>query len=67
MDWSSMKPEDAARMLSGLGTRKITVDRIKKDIELGAPANEDGTLNILHYAAWAAKKIRRRKRVARGD
>ncbi|MFI4855495.1 MAG: hypothetical protein ACIAQF_11030 [Phycisphaerales bacterium JB065] len=59
---SAMTVDDAARLLSGLGSRKIAADRIREDIEAGAPANEDGTVNILHYAAWAAKKIGRRKR-----
>lgn len=29
---------------------------VRADIEAGAPTNADGTLNLIHYAAWLAKE-----------
>ena len=38
--------KDAAKALG------ISVDMLQKDIDAGAPTNADGTINIIHYAAW---------------
>jgi len=35
---------------------------IRYDIEAGAPVNADGTVNLVHYAAWLAKET-----ASRGD
>jgi hypothetical protein len=43
---AALTPEDAARMLG------ISVDMLRADIAAGAPTNADGTMNLLHYAAW---------------
>ena len=47
----------AARMLSKAGARKITEDMIRADVDTGAPTNADGTLNLVHYAAWNVRQI----------
>ena len=31
---------------------------IRGDIDDGAPTNPDGTVNLVHYAAWLAMKTR---------
>jgi len=48
--------EKAAKAL-GVG-REI----LEADIAAGAPRNADGTINLVHYAAWLVKEL-----AARGD
>ncbi len=57
-----MTLEQAARVLAAVGARHATVENIRRDIEAGAPMNADGTVNLVHYAAWLAKEM-----AARGD
>jgi len=49
---------DAARLLAKAGGEPVTEAMIRADIEDGAPTNEDGTVNLVHYAAWLAMKTR---------
>ena len=48
---------DAARLLSRVGGQAITVEMLQADRNAGAPANADGTLNLVHYAAWLVKEM----------
>jgi hypothetical protein len=50
---------DAARALSQVGGEPITEEMLRADIDAGAPTNENGTLNLVHYAAWLAKEMGR--------
>ena len=43
---------DAARLLSAAGGQQITVEMLEADVAAGAPTNADGTINLVHYAAW---------------
>ena len=56
-----MTLQQAARVLVAVGARYATVENIRRDIETGAPVNADGTVNLVHYAAWLARGS------ARGD
>jgi hypothetical protein len=51
---SAMRIRDVVAMVNKLngGQFEITERMIRDDIESGAPANGDGTVNILHYCAW---------------
>ena len=49
--------DDAARLLSKLGQTTITTDMLAADQDLGAPVNPDGTLNLVHYAAWLVREL----------
>lgn len=49
---SALSIEDAARVLSAAGGRRITTEMLEDDVAAGAPTNGDGTLNLIHYAAW---------------
>ena len=51
--------EQAARLLSAVSTKAISSDKLQKDVEDGAPTNEDGTINLVHYAAWLVKEMGR--------
>lgn len=48
---------DAARILTSLSGVAITEQMIRDDFADGAPANADGTLNLVHYAAWLVKEM----------
>jgi len=52
---------DAAHVLTLLGGGEVTEAMLRADIEAGAPTNADGSLNLVHYAAWLVKEM------ARGD
>jgi hypothetical protein len=42
-------------------TLRVPPEWVRSDIDAGAPTNADGTLNLVHYAAWlnlAAKEER---------
>lgn len=49
---NAITPADAARLLSAAFREQITAEMIEADIAAGAPTNGDGTINVLHYAAW---------------
>lgn len=47
---------DAARLLSAVGGQAVTAAMLEADIAAGAPMNADGTLNLVHYAAWLLRE-----------
>ena len=55
----AMPVESAAKLLSALARRQISADQITADIDAGAPTNADGTINVLHYAAWLLGEMQR--------
>ena len=50
---------DAAKMLSAASGQEITTEKLEQDVVLGAPTNQDGTLNLIHFAAWLVKEMAR--------
>jgi len=54
---TALTVEDAALLLSKGAGRPITGDMLREDIEAGAPTNADGTINLVHYAAWLVKGL----------
>jgi len=48
---AALPVEDAARALG------LSVETVRADIAAGAPTNADGTMNLVHYAAWLNGKI----------
>ena len=55
----ALRLEDLARILTALGPMPVTVEVLRADIEQGAPTNRDGTVNLLHIAAWLAREAQR--------
>lgn len=55
----AITPADAARLLAGAGWPEITEAMVRDDIAAGAPTNADGTVNLVHYAAWLLKEMGR--------
>jgi hypothetical protein len=56
---TALSIEDAARLLSRVSGSALTPEMIQSDIAAGAPTNPDGTLNLIHFAAWLAKEAGR--------
>ena len=54
---SAMTLADLARMLSQVGEARVSASDLESEIEAGAPTNEDGTLNLVHYAAWLVREV----------
>jgi hypothetical protein len=54
---TAMSVRDAARLLSRTGGQPISQEMVEADIAAGAPTNPDGTLNLVHYAAWLVKEL----------
>ena len=50
---------DAARVLTRLGGKPVTEAMLHADIDAGAPTNADGSINLVHYAAWLVKEMDR--------
>ena len=48
---------DAARVLTRIGGKPVTEEMLRADIEAGAPTNANGTINLVHYAAWLVKEM----------
>jgi hypothetical protein len=48
---------DAARVLTRLGGKAVTEEMLRADLDAGAPTSADGTINLVHYAAWIVKEM----------
>lgn len=55
LDPQALRLANAARVLTAMGSTPVTVDMLRADIDAGAPTNANGTLNLVHYAAWLVK------------
>ena len=49
---------DAAKLLSRAGGQSISAAMLQADLSAGMPANADGTINLVHYAAWLVREMR---------
>ena len=56
---SALVLADAARLLAKVGGPSITESMLRNDVTSGAPTNKDGTINLVHYAAWLVKEMGR--------
>ena len=56
---NSLTPADMARLLTRAGGQPVRVEAIQVDLVAGAPANADGTINLVHYAAWLVREMER--------
>jgi hypothetical protein len=52
---AALTPQQMADILSKAGGRPVTEEQVMKDITAGAPADEQGNLNMLAYTAWLAR------------
>ena len=54
---TSLTVADAARLLTKVGGQPVTNAMLETDLAAGAPANADGSINLVHYAAWLAREM----------
>jgi len=54
---TALTPAQAAKILAAAGSRRITEAMVLADIDAGAPTNADGTVNLVHYAAWLVREV----------
>ena len=52
---TALQPEMLVNILRRAGSRLISAESLAADFEAGAPRNEDGTVNLIEYAAWLVK------------
>lgn len=50
----------AAKLLTRAGGSPVTDAMIAADLAAGAPTNADGTINLVHYAAWLVREMANR-------
>jgi len=53
---TSLTVADAARLLTKAGGQPVTIVMIEADLAAGAPVNADGSINLVHYAAWLVRE-----------
>lgn len=54
---TALPPETVVAVLRKAGSRRLDLDAIRADQAAGAPVNEDGTINLLAYAAWMLQRL----------
>ena len=59
IDPNRLTPQQAAKLLSAAAKIRIPEENIVLDIENGAPVNQDGSINLVHYIAWMVKEMGR--------
>lgn len=53
---TALPPETLVKLLKQAGCRTMSAEVLTSDIEAGAPKNDDGTINLIEYAAWLASE-----------
>lgn len=48
---------DAAIILTRFSGREVSQAMLRAHVKAGAPVNSDGTLNLIHYAAWLVREV----------
>jgi len=59
IDPTKLLVEQAAKLLSAAYRERIEPEKIRLDLQSGAPVNVDGTINLVHYSAWQPKEMGR--------
>ena len=52
---TALQPDMLINLLKGAGSRLISAELLAADFKAGAPRNEDGTINLIEFAAWIVK------------
>ncbi len=63
---SSMTASQLATVLSKACGDAIDAAAIEADLEAGAPRNDDGSVNLIRYAAWLVQEASKRDRTDGG-
>ncbi len=59
LDPNRLSVEQAAKLLSAAAKVRVPAEQIVADLDAGAPRNPDGTINLVHYAAWLVGEMGR--------
>jgi hypothetical protein len=59
IDPNRITAAQAAKLLSAAARVRVAEELIARDIESGAPCNDDGTISLVAYAAWLLKEMAR--------
>ncbi len=54
---TAMQPRKISDVLQRAGARHVSPETIQADLEAGAPVNDDGTVNLIEYAAWLVQRM----------
>ena len=57
MKMTALTLADMAALLSRVGGKPVTAEMVREDVAAGAPMNPDGTINLIHYAAWLVREV----------
>jgi hypothetical protein len=52
---TALSISDLVKLLKRSGSRTVSEETVREDVENGAPVNPDGTYNLINYAAYLAK------------
>lgn len=52
---TALQPEMLVNLMKQAGSRQISAETLAADFAAGAPRNEDGTINLVEFAAWIVK------------
>jgi hypothetical protein len=59
MNPAALAVVNAAKLLTRVGGTQITETMLRDDLADGAPTNADGSINLVHYAAWLVQEMNR--------
>ncbi len=59
VDPNRLSVEQLVKLLSAAYRERINEEKVRRDLDGGAPTNVDGTINLVHYTAWQAKEMSR--------
>lgn len=54
---TALTPNELAALLTKAGGVRVEPADIEADLHAGAPANADGTINLVHYTAWLVRDL----------
>jgi hypothetical protein len=60
MKITALSLANLAKLLSRSAGKAVSEETLKAHIAAGAPTNSDGTVNLVHYAAWLAREVANR-------
>ena len=52
---TALQPEMLVNLMKQAGSRQISAETLAADFSAGAPKNDDGTINLVEFAAWIVK------------
>ena len=56
---TAITPKKLAEILRKSGSREVSDETLAADIEAGSPVAENGTMNMIEYAAWLVREMSR--------